>query len=371
MKKYLPLLALSSLLLASCRGPDTPQPNVTGPTQNQLQPGFTWVPEPLTVWQQQSLYDFSYWVEYDPVQLSTYSRQTYLGNNKFGVDQYSLSYSTWQEDPATALVFNPANSQWAELGASFTATEGPVGTSGVKSVYVTDPSGTKYYSLQKRELSGRPISEGIANGFGDGRGLPTVIKNGTATFSAGAEAYTWVMDQKDPIYAINRTHRVFTTIYYTDPLKTCATISNSCSSTATSLSAAINAKAWIINGGGNVSVRLQGGNKADVTYTGEDGNAAPQTFQVNYTYSQASGGAPERIIFDDLVSSDATLTAAISKFLAVGNGKLAVYNYGGKAVRGIYIPSQTGILSKSFQYNKVAINDILTKWNPSAPPVLK
>lgn len=369
MKKASVLLV--GLLLAACSPQETPQPVVNKPTQGQPLPGFEWVQKPLALWQTQSLYDVSYWVRYDPVQLSSYTRQTYQGNNTFSYEQYSLNYGDWKADPSQTLVFNSKTNDWAELEPTFTATEGPVGTSNVKSIYVTDASGTRYYSIQQRDLSGKPIRDGLSAGFGDGRSLPDVIKNGTATFSPGAKAYIWTMDQKDPLYTIVRTHYVFTSRDDVIPLQTCPTISDDCSSTASTLSEAISEQAWILNGGGNVSVRLLTSGKAEVRYTGEDGNASPQTFQVNYTYSPATKGAPERIVFDPLTSSDQNLTQAVSKLLSTGNGQLAVYQYDDQAVRGIYIPPQTGIYSKTYQYNKQAINDILTKWSPDAPPVVQ
>lgn len=372
--KHVQWLLASALLLASCNGGGTktqpPEPAEPPPTQGQPDPNFSWVREPLALWQQQSLYDFGYWVTYDPIQLSTYSRQSFTGGNRFDVEYYSLSYGDWEEDVRTSLLYSKAARAWVEQGATFTATEGLVGSSGIKTVHVTDTSGTRYYSLQERDLGGLPIAQGIADGFGDGRSLPPVIKNQTARFSTGARAYTWVMDQLDPGFFINRTHYVFTDRYDLDPLKTCTTISSSCSSTASSISDAIARNAWILNGGENVSVRLLKDGKAEVRYLGGDGVAA-SVYQVGYRHEQATSSAPERLIFDHLNASDPRVTAEVTRLLAVGNGKLAVYAYNGQAVRGSYIPAQTGLRSKSYQYNKQAMDDILTKWSPAAPPTLK
>ena len=371
MKRSLSVLLLP-LLLAACgpNTPITPEPSTPKPQQGQPETGFTWVNEPLVLWQNQSLYDFTYWVNHDPLQLAGYWKQTYEGNGAFRNEQYSLAWGSWSQDNSVSLVFNGTTGRWVEMNMTFTATEGPVGTSGVKTVYVTDASGSRYYSLQKRDLSGQPIAQGIAEGFGDGRRLPDVIKHGDAKFSSGAEAYTWVMDQPVPRYALTLTHVVFSNDYRVHPLKTCADITSYCSSTAATLTDAIKQRAWILNGGGNVSVRLLDGGKAEVRYLGEDGAASPRTYQVGYTYLPASASAPERIVFEKLSSPDAALTAAVNRLMSVGNGQLAVYAYGGEAVRGTYTPVQQGVKSKTFQYNKQAINDILTKWDPEAPPVV-
>jgi hypothetical protein len=374
---YTALLIASTLLLASCNSnPLPPQPSVPpqpttpSPVQGQPDSNFNWVREPLALWQQQNLFDFSYWVTYDPVQLSSYSRQVYVGGDRFDTQTYSLSSGNWRQDAATTLLYSKTARTWAEQGATVTATEGPVGNAGIKTVHVTDASGTRYYSLQERDLSRLPISQGISDGFGDGRSLPSVIKNQTAQFSAGARAYTWIMDQVDPGFYINRVHYVFTNQYDLEALKTCSAITASCTSTASSISDAVAKNAWILNGGENVSVRLVGNGQAEVRYLAE-GATAPTIYPVSYRHEPATSDTPERLVFGDLNASDPTVTAAVTKLLAVGNGKLAVYVYSGQAVRGVYVPAQTGMRSKSYQYNAQAIDDILTKWSPAAPPTLK
>jgi len=377
MKKPLLLTLLAPMILAACGATNpppvtpAPSPSQQPPVQGQPAPNFNWVREPLALWQQQSLYDFSYWVMYDPLQLSSYVRQTYSGDNRFDVDAYSLSYSYWKSDPATSLVYSKAKQAWNEQSVSFTATEGPVGSAGIKTVHVTDQAGTKYYSIQERDLSGLPIAQGIHDGFGDGRGRPDTIKNNSATFSNGAKAYTWIMDQVDPEFSIDRVHRVFSNQYDLLPLRTCTTISTDCTSDAATIDDAIAKNAWILNGGGNVSIRLLSNSKAEVRYTGNDGTAPPNTYQISYSHVPATNSTPERLVFGDLSSGDPALTTAVTNSLNVGNGKLAVYMYGNQAVRGTFIAPQMGIRSTTYQYNKQAINDIFTKWDPEVPSVLE
>lgn len=367
--RILALALTGSLFLASCGGPTTNPPKTTPPKNS---PGFSWVDEPLQLWQKQSIYNMSYWANRNPLQLSSYFQQSYVGNNRFVNKNYSLtSYgsNTWREDRYENLIFDIGKNNWAETDGTFTATEGPVGSAGVKTVYVTDATGTRYYSLEKRDLTGKSLLEGLTPGFGDGRLLPDNIKDGSAKFSANAEAYTWVMDLKNPVYAISRIHYVFTENYELLPVKTCTNISDYCYSGVESLSEAISKNAWILNGGGNVSVQLKSNGKAEVVYKGEDGKGDPQTFTVNYAYSATSPGAPERIVFDELKSSDNALTQQVAKAMALADTRLAFYSYNGEVVRGTYTPVQTGVRSQAYQYNKQAINDILTQWTPQAPPV--
>ena len=371
--KHTYLLIACAFLLASCNSGSvvTSLPNQLQPVQGKPIPNFSWVQEPLALWQQQSLYNFNYWVTYDPIQLGAYTRQTYAGNNSFDVETFSESYFGWRADSTSALIYSNTNHVWNELSPSFTATEGPVGSSGIKTVHVTDETGTRYYSLQERDMSGQPIAQGVAGGFGDGRRLPDVIANNTAIFSPGAKAYNWVMDQINPEFFIDRNHIVFSNQYELHPLMTCDTISSYCSAVATSINDAITKNAWILNGGRNVSIRLLGNGKAEVRYTGKDGTATPNIYQINYSYIQSTDGTPERLVFNDLSSSDAALTAAVTSSLAVGDGKLAVYTYSGQAVRGTFMAAQTGIQSRFYQYNKQAINDIFTKWDPAVSPVIQ
>lgn len=371
MKKLnLAVALVGALLLAGCRPQDT---KPTNPTP-QPEAGFTWVKEPLQLWQQQNLYSFNLWADRERVELAAYTRQSYVNGNQFAVAQYSLTghgSTTWQEDPTTSLVFDIRQNNWAEVGSNFTATEGPVGTAGVKTVHVIDAIGSKYYSLERRDLSGQPIINGITEGFGDGRDFPEVIQNGSAKFSQGAEAYTWIVDQKDPIYAIDRMHYIFTSRYETYPVKTCEDISPYCSSTADTLSEAIDQKAWILNSGENLSIRLQGNGQAEVRFNDPENSDKSAVFTIKYTYTKASNGSPERIVFDEIKDNDSLINSKIAKMISLGDSRLAFYAYDGQVVRGTYSPARDGIKSKSFQYNKQAINDIMTKWYPVAAPVLE
>ena len=60
----------------------------------------------------------------------------------------------------------------------------------------------------------------------------------------------------------------------------------------------------------------------------------------------------------------------IWNYLAFGDGQVAWYEYENKVVDGSYLMPTMGLQSTQYSYNKVAINDILTKWNPSKNPVL-
>lgn len=62
----------------------------------------------------------------------------------------------------------------------------------------------------------------------------------------------------------------------------------------------------------------------------------------------------------------------IWNYLAFGDGQVAwyEYEYENKVVDGSYLMPTMGLQSTQYSYNKVAINDILTKWNPSNNPVL-
>ena len=51
----------------------------------------------------------------------------------------------------------------------------------------------------------------------------------------------------------------------------------------------------------------------------------------------------------------------IWNYLAFGDGQVAWYEYENKVVDGSYLMPTMGLQSTQYSYNKVAINDILTK----------
>jgi hypothetical protein len=330
--------------------------------------GFSYITEPLAFMNQGSRYNEpSYWSDSNPVELASYSMEYVQDVNKFAVKTYSTngaSSNIWKNDPRTQLVFSIQGNKWVEInGGEKQATEGLIGTSGIKTVNITDSQGIQYYTMLERDLTGKMIVEGITSGFGDGRQLPSAAN--TAMFSDGAKAYTWIRDVLTPNYNIPRTHYVFTTRNEVMPIYACVNI-GACSTKVGTLQEAITKQAWLRNGGQSASIRVKSGDKAELLVKDPVTNVNSM-YIINYQLINATMGNPVRIIFD---TPEAVAKKALSDYFGVNDAQLAWYEYDGQVVRGSYQPPIKGQVSQSYQYNKTAINDILTKWFPSKSPVL-
>ncbi|HMY00814.1 MAG TPA: hypothetical protein PKC44_13660, partial [Agitococcus sp.] len=330
--------------------------------------GFSYITEPLAFLNQGSRYNSpSYWTNANPVELASYSIEYVKDVNKFAVNTYSTSGTSsniWKNDPGSALVFSVKDNKWTEIiGGEKQATEGLVGTSGIKTVNIIDSYGIQYYTMLERDLTGKMLVEGMVSGFADGRQLPNAAY--TAQFSNDAKAYTWIRDVLTPVYSIARTHYVFTTRNDVMPVYTCINI-GSCSIDAETLEEAVSKQAWIRNGGQNASIRIKAGGQAELLVT-DPVTKVNSMYIINYQLINATVGNPKRIIFD---TPETVAKKALNDYFGTNDVQLAWYEYNGQVVRGSYQPPIKGQVSQSYQYNKTAINDILTKWFPAKNPVL-
>ncbi|WP_171530212.1 hypothetical protein [Acinetobacter defluvii] len=381
MKNILVLSSLmSALLLTACGGgsdsndnstvepkPEPPKPAEYVPSQYKtLKDNFKYVQDPLTEVKNNNLYDFGYWVDGNPLELSSYSYLYSKDDKVFKTKEYSTNRNStqWQEDPKPSLVFNIAQNKWVESQGDMTVSQGPVGTEGIKTLYIQSDTGIKYYTLTEKSLAGLSIAQGINQGFGNGIPLPESVK--TQYFSTGAKAYAWVQDITQPNYYISRTHYVFSSTNTPHPIYTCNSTSY-CSSTAATLDKAIELKGWYKNTGGNGLIRLNDKQVANVTvYDAEQKKNLDYT--IKYELIAAKQGTPKHILF---TATDTATKEALKTYFSAGDSQLAWYEYDKQVVEGFYSLPINGLQSTHYSYNKTAVNDILTKWNPSKRPVLE
>ncbi|MFC2997313.1 hypothetical protein ACFODO_19075 [Acinetobacter sichuanensis] len=384
MKNILLLSSLvSTLLLTACGGgsdsddnnavepkPEPPKPAEYVPSQYKtLKDNFKYVQDPLTEVKNNNLYDLSYWVDENPLELSSYSYLYSKDDKTFKTQEYSTNkYSSqWREDPRSALVFNIAQNKWVETQGDMTVSQGPVGTEGIKTLYIQSDTGIKYYTLTEKTLEGLSLAQGINQGFGNGIPLPESVKN--QYFTKGAKAYAWVQDITQPNYSINRTHMVFSSTNTPHPIYTCNTVSSYCSTTAPTFEKAIESKAWYQNTGRNGVIRLNDKQVADVAVFDKEQNKT-LNYTIKYELIAAKQGAPKHILF---TASDTAAKEALKTYFSANDSQIAWFEYGEKAqvVEGNYSLPIKGLQSTYYSYNKIAVNDILTKWSPRKNPVLE
>lgn len=381
MKNILVLSGLvSALLLTACGGsdsndndpvepkPEPPKPAEYVPSQYKtLKDNFKYVQDPLTEVKNNHLYNFGYWVDENPLELASYNYLYTTDNKIFKTKEYSTnkSNSQWREDPKPTLVFNIAQNKWVETQNDLTVSQGPVGTEGIKTLYIQSDTGIKYYTLTEKSLEGLSIAQGMNQGFGNGIPLPESVK--TQYFSTGAKAYAWVQDITQPNYSINRTHIVFSSTNTPHPIYTCNTVSSYCSTTAPTLEKAIESKAWYQNIGKNGVIRLNDKQVADVAvYNAEQKKTLNYT--IKYELIAAKQGTPKHILF---TASDTAAKEALKTYFSVNDSQISWFEYDNQVVNGRYTLPINGLQSTYYSYNKTAINDILTQWNPNKKPVLE
>lgn len=381
MKNILVLSSLvSALMLTACGGgsdsddnspvepkPEPPKPTEYVPSQYKtLKDNFKYVQDPLTEVKNNNLYDLSYWVDENPLELAGYSYLYSKDDKIFKTKDYSTSRngSQWQEDQKSSLVFNIARNEWTETQGDMNVSQGPVGTEGIKTLYIQSDTGIKYYTLTEKSIAGLSIAQGLNQGFGNGIALPESVK--TQYFSKDAKAYAWVQDITQPNYSINRTHTVFSNINTPHPIYTCNSITY-CSTTASSLEKAIESKAWYQNIGENGVIRLNDKQIADVSVFDAE-QKKTFNYTIKYELIAAKQGTPKHILF---TATDNAAKEALKTYFNAGDSQIAWFEYKNQVVEGDYSLPIKGLQSTYYSYNKTAVNDILTKWNPSKRPVLE
>ena len=333
--------------------------------------GFSYIADPLAFMNQGNRYTLlDFWTSLDPVQIAAYQMEYLQGVNKFAVNTYTTSgpnSNTWRTDNFPELIFSVSQHKWIEsINGIKQAADGLVGTSGVKTVYIADDQGVKYYTLLEQDLSGKTLADGISPGFGDGYKWPNVTRN--VVFNNGAKAYTWIRDVITPIYYIPRNHFVFSTRNDVYPVYSCVNIA-ACSSTSNTLNDAITQQAWIRNGGNTASIRVKAGNQAELLVT-DSVTKINSMYIINYQLLAATTNEPARIVFSTVEAVAKQALANYFGLLDGQNAQMAWYEYNGQVVRGTYTAPVKGQVSQSYQYNQTAINDILTKWSPAKSAVL-
>ena len=373
MKNYLILSGLvSALFLTACGGDSDdghPVDNQYVPSQyKSLKDNFTYVKEPLSEIQRHSLYDLGYWVDENPLIISSYSYLFQANSRQFK----SLSYANsapndrhWRENPSTALIFNIEQNKWLESDGTLNISQGPVGTEGIKSLYVKSDTGINYYTLTEKNLAGLSLDQGLKQGLGNGLQLPAQIKH--RYFSRGAKAYAWVQDITQPMYSIRRSHTAFDATRNLHPIYNCRSISDYCASTSSSLVHAIQNQGWYLNTGKNASIQIIDQQSAQATVFDAELKQT-LTYTLNYQVVAAKQGQPKHLLFS---APNAQTLKMLQDYFGVGDGQLAWYEYNNQVVNGDYALPIRGQQSTQYSYNKTAINDILTQWTPRKNPVLE
>lgn len=347
-----------------------PAEPVFKPTQpTVLENGFSYVSDPLAYIKANKTYAVSYWVDQNPLELSMY-RVFELQNDQWLSTTYATSNNktnVWQKQETSRLVFSKKDNQWIEINNDMQASQGSEGTAGIKTILMSDAQGITYYSLIEKDLSNETLAGGLTTGFGNGITLPNVVK--TAKFSNGAKAYHWIYDVPDASYAIQRTKVIDffgSNSYKLHPIYNCATPVSSCTNKVKTVNNAVSSQAWFMNTGKNANIQLFANNIAKLQFTDPETKVSG-TENLSYKLIAATSNTPTYILFE---KTNAASQQALAKYFGVNNGQFAWYEYNNQVVAGGYQAPIVGEVGQSNLYNQVAINDILTKWQPAKSPVL-
>lgn len=292
-----------------------------------------------------------------PAQIGGYQSLIATGDS-LKSSTFIFADGSWQPKEVTQLIFSPSKGEWVESDRSFTVSAGPQGSGRWPTVESVGPSGTGLYTLYRTDLSGAPLPEGLKRAMNEGAVLPEPVT--TATFSAGAVAFDMAQTAVDAEFTLDRIPQR-SGQPKVRPVEACGTPSAECATVATTLAEATGNGGQFTNAAGTARIQLEPNGKGIfITNLGATELHNPLT----YTVTDSDG--PARITFKAV---DPAAEPSFRKAFGANVGEFAFYEYNGQVVTGDWQPAGKAT-HDFFGFNRVAVNDILTKWAPQRPAVV-
>ncbi|WP_441961856.1 hypothetical protein [Mycolicibacterium houstonense] len=292
-----------------------------------------------------------------PAEIAGYQSLIATGDS-LKTSTFIFADGSWRPKDVSQLIFSPSKGEWVESDRSFTVSAGPQGGSGWPTVESVGASGTGFYTLYRTDLSGAPLPDGLKRAMSEGAVLPESVT--AATFSAGAVAFDMAHTAVDPEFTLDRIPQR-NAAPKVRPVQACGTPSAECTTVATTLAEATGNGGQFTNASGIARIQL-----------GPDGKgifimnvgATELHNPLKYTVTDSEG--PARITFEAI---DPAAEPDFRKAFGANIGEFAFYEYNGQVVTGDWQPAGK-TTHDFFGFNRVAVNDILTKWAPARPAVV-
>lgn len=369
MRKFAAAVTVIAMASAGCSagdGADSAQPTsgpqtpatAAPPTQPELRPGASADNDPLTTLRT-GLFAPLRRAGTDPVHIAGYRATTMPTPDSLAVNTMAAkSDGSWTPVPFERLAWAADKQDWVASDNTQRAAPGPTGSRGWPTVEAESIYGKTVTTYSFTDLTGRPLVEGIDPGWSEGAALPASAA--TATYSPGARSYFESITQVDPFYAIDRIRMGGG--YQLQTMNACGmdddVVTIECDTPAVSFDDARTRYGVYPNSTRTASLRFS--RKGDAFFVGTE---APVAEKVDVTVSSDDG--PERLTFS---TPDPAIAQKFSRLFGTDIENFALYAFRGQVVGGVIQPGGTTTTNAGL-FNRVAINDVLTRWDPALPPV--
>jgi hypothetical protein len=327
--------------------------------QGVLSPHFSPESDPLHVFRD-GLFDPLEEPRPDHVGISGYRSQVAVDGttSKVTVFDFNPNDGTWEQLTAREVVWSPEQAKWVTTDRTETLLPGPTGSRDRPTVKSVADYGTSYYTVSYDDLAGRPLTDGLMEGFTEGVKLPESASN--AKFSPGARAYETTTTLIGPIYRVEQIMNANTGIPLFFDVYSCENPSPDCQVAATTLDQVAKQGGRVTNFAGTAQLEFDASGHATLRPVGTDIPFA------NLTYRLIKDDTPPRITLQAAHPDD---EKKFGQAFAVDLKTFALYEYNGHVTIGSARPPYT-TTTEFAGYNRIAINDLLGHWTPALPAVL-
>jgi hypothetical protein len=327
--------------------------------QGVLSPHFSPEPDPLHVFKE-GLFEPLVEPRVDQVRIPGYrSRVATDGTTaKVSVLDYNPYERTWEPLSSPETVWSPAQAKWVTTDRTETLSAGPTGSRDRPTVKSVADYGTSYYTVSYDDLAGRPLADGLVEGFSEGAQLPESTRD--AKFSPGARSYETTTTLIGPIYLVEQIANAITKVSQFFHVYSCETPSPDCQTVATTLDQVAKQGGKVTNFAGTAELEFDADGHATLRPVGTDIAFA------NLTYRLVKDDDPHHITLQAAHSDD---EKKFGQAFGIDLKTFALYEYNGEVTLGAARPAYN-TTTEFAGYNRIAVNDLLTHWTPQMPEVL-
>jgi hypothetical protein len=187
--------------VAGCSKAIAGQPQAAKLPQGVLSPHFLPETDPLNVFKEGL---FEPLVEPRPEQVRIPGYRLRIAadgtTSKVSILDYNPSERVWEPLSSPEVVWSATQGKWVTTERTETLSAGPNGNRDRPTVKSVADYGTSYYTVSSDDLAGRPLEDGLADGFSEGLQLPDSTRG--VKFSPGARAYQLTTTTIGPLYIV-------------------------------------------------------------------------------------------------------------------------------------------------------------------------
>jgi hypothetical protein len=278
--------------------------------------------------------------------------------SKVSILDYNPYERAWEPLSSPEVVWSATQGKWVTTDRTETLSAGPTGDRDRPTVKSVADYGTSYYTVSFDDLAGRPLEDGLADGFSEGLQLPESTRN--VKFSPGAQAYQLTTTMIGPLFIVAQIANAITKAPQYFHVSTCEPPTPDCDTPATSLDQVAKHGGRVKNFSGSAELELGADGRAELRPAGMDVAFA------NLTYQLSHDGDPARITLQAAHPDDEKKFAEV---FGIELKSFALFEYNGQVTIGNAQAAYNTTTSFA-GFNRIAVNDVLTHWTPQMPEVL-